>query len=754
MSVEVPVGRLDSAFVGRQRMLQELDQAIRREEGHPASVILCGLGGSGKSTVAIAAAHRAIERGAEVWWVSASTSSELHSGMRQVAYRIGSNDRELGRAWGGPESATDHLWQHLMRRTRPWLLVVDNADDPAMLAAPGHTLADGNGWLRPVQSEHGFILVTSRDSNARRWGHWWRLRTVGMLDRADSATVLQRLAGPQAGSAEDAAALGDRLGRLPLALRLAGVYLAETADNPWPGPATTYAEYQAALEDGRMSDLADQELNQMDSEGHEAHDRAVIGRTWELSLDLLEQRGMPEARPLLRLLSCFALAPFPYGVLLHPEVLRGSPLFTRIDATSLWRLLRALADLSLITLSPTQEAENSESEMVGGLLHMHPLVRDASQAQQDAADHRRDYLELCAELLERAAPTDQPLTPEDPHHWPRWEALTPHALHLMNCLIALDEPLPEATARVGGTVTRAARCQRARGLYAQAQETFEIAVRGCDGVLGQDDEITLAARHGLAAILHFCSRYDAAEAEYRQVLDSSRRALGNDHSSTLKTWHQWAYLLHERGRFDEAETEYRTLLDIRRSCQGETALGTLISRHGLGRLLTDAGRPHEAAQELRTVVEHMSQTLGEVHPMTLKARSDLARANGESGQTALAERELSATLSEQLRILHADHRDVLVTRTRIAALWLSQGRLNAAEEELRAALSAQTTALGDDHPHALITRCFLADMLRDRGDSTAAAAEYQTVLRSRQQLLGQDHPATRAALQALQQLQT
>ncbi|MET9088405.1 tetratricopeptide repeat protein [Streptomyces sp. NPDC004237] len=752
--MEVPVGRLDSTFTGRRNMLEELDRAIGREAGHSANLVLCGLGGSGKSTVATAAAQRAIERGVEVWWVSAATRTELHAGMRQVAHRLNSNDRELERAWGGPESATDHLWQHLIRRPRPWLLVVDNADDTAMLAAPGYSLADGNGWLRPVRSAHGCVLITSRDSNPRRWGHWWQLRTVGMLDPADSAAVLQRLAGPRAGSADEAASLGERLGRLPLALRLAGAYLAEAADNPWPGPISTYAAYQAALEQGGRGNVANQELTQVDPEGHEAHDRAAINRTWEISLDLLEQRGMPEARRLLRLLSCFALAPVPYRVLLDPQVLGSSPLFSGIDSASLWRLLRALADLSLISISPAVPLGAAESESLGGLLRMHPLVRDASQAQQDTAEHRRAYLVLCAELLNQAVPAYRPLSPEDPRHWPRWEAITPHGLHMMGILAALDEPLADATARVADVVTRAGRCQRARGLYAQAEETFRSAVSVCVSVLGQDHEVTLAARHALAAILHFRCRYDAAQTEYRQVLDSSRLTLGSEHPSTLKTWHQWAYLLHDRGYFNEAETEYRMLLEVRVRCEGDTAPGTLISRHGLGRLLTDAGRPREAAQQLQKVVDHMVQIMGEDHPVTLKARSDLARANSECGGIVLADRELAAALTGQLRVLNADHRDVLVTRSRIGALQQVQGRLDKAEDELRAVLSAQTTVIGDDHPHTLITRNLLADVLRDRGESDAAAAEYRTVLRARQQLLGQDHPATRATLRALQQLQT
>ena len=52
-----------------------------------------------------------------------------------------------------------------------WLLVVDNADDPQVLAGPGRSVAEGRGWLRPVTGQAGRVLVTSRDGRPPAGDH-------------------------------------------------------------------------------------------------------------------------------------------------------------------------------------------------------------------------------------------------------------------------------------------------------------------------------------------------------------------------------------------------------------------------------------------------------------------------------------------------------------------------------------------------------------------------------------------------------
>ena len=233
------------------------------------------------------------ERGVDVWWVSGADKSRLVAGMRAVARRVGVSDAELRR-----EDAADLLWQRLAGRQQEWLLVIDNADDPQILAGPSRQVGDGTGWLRPLRSSAGMVLVTSRDGRASSWGSWCRLYRLGVLDSGEAAQVLVDHAGghKELGSAGEAEALARRLGRLPLALKIAGSFLAESRAVPAafaaPGAARTYSQYLAAIEGGQL-----EVVFQVPAAGEltAEQSRQVIGRTWELTLDLLTARQMPEA---------------------------------------------------------------------------------------------------------------------------------------------------------------------------------------------------------------------------------------------------------------------------------------------------------------------------------------------------------------------------------------------------------------------------------------------------------------------------
>ena len=65
--------------------------------------------------------------------------------MRALVRRVGVTDEELQHG-----DAADLLWRGLSERSQEWLLVIDNADDPQILAGPGGRIADGTGGLRPV----------------------------------------------------------------------------------------------------------------------------------------------------------------------------------------------------------------------------------------------------------------------------------------------------------------------------------------------------------------------------------------------------------------------------------------------------------------------------------------------------------------------------------------------------------------------------------------------------------------------------
>ncbi|MBW5426195.1 hypothetical protein GKQ77_32355, partial [Streptomyces sp. BG9H] len=222
-TVRAPYGELPPRVRGRDGLLADLHRALTADRDRIQ--VLYGLGGCGKTTVALGLARLAKDEGHQVFWLSAATRDSLVTGMRQVARDLGVPEPRVEEAWSGRASAMDLVWRALDGAERPWLLVVDNVDEPGRTASLHGSPGDGTGWIRP--SGAGLTVVTTRIGNPAVWGGEATCRPVDVLSPEDGAEVLVDFAG-NAGPMADARALARRLGGMPLALKLAGSYLART----------------------------------------------------------------------------------------------------------------------------------------------------------------------------------------------------------------------------------------------------------------------------------------------------------------------------------------------------------------------------------------------------------------------------------------------------------------------------------------------------------------------------------------------
>ena len=600
------------------------------------------------------------ESAIETWWVSAADSRQLQAGMIALAFRVGVTDEQVRHG-----EAADLLWQRLAARAGNWLLVIDNADDAAVLAAGSAPVKDGSGWLRPLDTGRGLVVATSRDGRKATWGTLGRLRRVEVLDNDNAAQVLIDHGGVEAGSREDAAALAHRLGDLPLALRLAGSYLHESVNRPAafadPAMAGTFAGYQALLELGqvdvafpvrRATDARDGQISDEDA-------RELIGRTWEISLDMLIRHGMTEARHLLRLLASFADAPIPYELLLRPGMMANSLLFTGLTGTRLWECLQALEAFGFIDLLPAEDGELAIS-----VLRLHPLVRDTSQSASGIDGQGDAYIDLSGALSHAASP--QGGEPESPATWSQWEALTPHIAYL---LVEITDH-PGAAEDVAGAANSAARFLGARGRYQEAEQLF------------------------------------------RQVLAARERVLGDAHPDTLATRNAVAWMLEERNRYEEAEQLYRQVLEVSERVRDETHPDTLATRYGIGRMLEEQGRYEESEQLYQQVLAIREQVCGPEHPHTLMTKSRLFELQALRGRYSEAEHGLRAIAAIQARVIGGSHPAALLSRHRIAWMTFKQGRYEEAESEATAVFSQRAQVLGPQHPQTLQTQDLLMEVRR------------------------------------------
>ncbi len=753
VSVEPPLGRLDCAVRGRDDLVGELCEVVRVDAG--ALVVLSGGGGYGKTTVALRVIAE-FDGEIPVWWVDATTEASLLAGTATVAVRLGLDPVTVHAAWSGRGgSPLELLWQRLDTLSGPWVLVFDNADDQDVLAAAGQRLRDGTGWCRCPHGT-GTVLVTSR--TARDWPARARVLPVPHLGIGDAAQVLLDLVDQEPDGAYE---LAVRLGGLPLALRLAGTYLQETrAAMALPGLnlPTTFAEYLESLDDRFV------ELTDAWSSAERRH-RELLGRTWELSLDLLQDRGQSMARPCLRLLACLAVAPIPIEVL-NAEVLAASTLFAGIVPVQLWRLLTDLDKVGLI-------------ELADKTVILHPVVRDTNLHQQDLIEHRTEYLDRCLALLDIAT-RDVDLA--DPQGWPRVLALVPHCREIAT--LVGDPPDASQLGLAAAVVHRAAEVCGLGGLPQQASELYQLALGFRRAVLGDDHADTLTTRHGLAKTVHILGRLADAEAEYRALLAARQVVLGFGHADTLSTRHNLAVVWYEQYRLREAHTAFANLLTTLKHGLGAEHPTTLTIRHNLALVTHDLGDPAAAEAELRLLLRIRYRALGPDHPDTLTTRHNLARALHTLGHTAAADAEYQRALDGRRRVLGERHPATLATRQSLAVVadhrrsaataqadriteltprhrvlggggFVRFSRLTAttliqssrlslmdALVEFNDILTAQTTVLGENHPDTLTTRHSYATLLHRQRNFAAAETEYRHVLANRRRVLGPDHPDT------------
>src|SRR5688572_28442968 len=249
-------------------MLAELRRRLRADEGTLTVQALYGLGGVGKTQLAIEYAHRFATDYDLVWWIDAEQPVLIPEQLARLAERL---DLLLGPTVA---DTVDRLLAELRGRGR-WLLVLDNAERPGDVAD-----------FRPGGAGH--VLVTSRSPG---WGALGGRLEVDVLDRAETIALLR--ARIPALCEELADKLSAELGDLPLAAAQAAGYLEQTDLPP--------ADYLRRFRTRRATLLARGEVV-----GYSGR----LDTTWGLSLERLQAEDQAAVQ-LLELAAFLAPEPIP-----------------------------------------------------------------------------------------------------------------------------------------------------------------------------------------------------------------------------------------------------------------------------------------------------------------------------------------------------------------------------------------------------------------------------------------------------------
>ncbi|MFE5946972.1 tetratricopeptide repeat protein [Streptomyces sp. NPDC056480] len=583
----VDVPRRAAHFVGRGAEGAVLD-------GESETVVICGLGGVGKSSLAARWALRQAADRNPVWWITAESRADVDAGLAGLAAAMQPELIDVLPQEALRERALQWLSAH-----DGWLLVLDDVTDPG----------DVEGLLARA-SGRGRVVVTSRTTDG--WYGIGRVLTLSVLPAADAVELFTRVAthaGPR--DTTGAERLCETLGQLPLAVEIAAAYCGRTATPP--------LVYLAELGRSRGPGNAEE----------------AVARTLRVTLDRLAASA-PHAGEVLRLLAWFAPDRIP-APLLPPasgtrealgELAAHSMITLHEDGSvSVHRLVQAVA----------RRADPGDPHREPGLIERARLTAQAALVRavpQDSTDpahwetwrglrpHFEAYLR-CSDPGE----DDRDLIPTlvAAGMYLTLNSLDEEAVALYERALAAAERLvgPEHPAAVGVRGAMIVVLAEA-GRGAEAIRLAAGVVRDMTREYGAGHRLVFVARRGLAQAHQLSGLADEAVALHEGVVADMVRVLGEGDRQTLEAFVELSSIYWSADRIPDA-----VAVCARAEAGLAAALGadhpeTLMARLSLAALHGAAGEAERARAGFEELLPVCVRVLGEHHPMTVTVVESLA----------------------------------------------------------------------------------------------------------------------------------
>jgi len=692
-------------FTGREKILQSLHAQLTSSQPVVLTQVpaLSGLGGIGKTQVAIEYAYRYAQEYGVIFWLAAETSESLIASIQRIADQL-----HLSEHQATEQSKMVAAVQRWLMAHPGWLLIADNVEDADLLQTILPPVRQGKLLLTtrhqtlgplaeplelpPMSSEEGVTLVLRR----ARW----------------PPPYLSPVPLPQESLRDipaEAQELVTYLEGLPLALDQAGAYIEETG--------CSVADYLQRCRDQRKQVLA---RRGTDGGAHPAS----VAATLKLSIEQVERQHVAAA-DLLRVCA-----------FLHPEAIpedlfqAGSPHLGPVlsrataDPYQFDLALAALRGASLIT-------RHAKTQTIS----VHRLVQAVLQDGMEPAEVRL-WSERVVRMVNAAFPE-----PEF-DAWAQCERCLAHALACASLPEQTSNALPEA----GELLYKAGSYLLERGRYAEAEPLLIRAV-----VLGE--QFYISNHIALIACLEKQGELFFRQGKYEQATQISLRALtieeqhlGANHPQTAETLNNLALLYAQLGRYEEAEHLYQRSLHIREQRLGPDHPQTAETLNNLAFLYWSLGGYEEAERLYQQSLHIREQHLGPDHPLTGLSLKNLAIVYRDLGKNEEACSLFQRALMINERQLGANHPETAYTLNNFATLYRNQGRYEQAEQLYRRALAINEQQLGLDHIATAAVLNNIATLYHRQERYEQAERLYQRALCIREQQLGSEHPETAATL--------
>jgi tetratricopeptide (TPR) repeat protein len=645
-------------FTGRETELDQLEKMVFTQE-NASQVAIFGLGGVGKTQLAIELVYRAVNNRSDymVFWIPATDPESLHQAYLAVAQQLAVP------GWNEKDANVKGLVQRYLSQntTDRWLMIFDNADDIDMWFEPSGAQQEPTRLIDYLpESKRGNVVFTTRDRKLAV-----KLASQNLIEvtemNAQHAEELLRISLFHFTLTNDqnhTKVLLEKLAYLPLAIVQATSYINETG--------CLLSEYVELL-DQQEDDIIELLSEDFEDKTRYASIKNPVATTWLISFERIMQQNSLAAK-FLSLMACFEPTNIPLSLL--------------PTAPSRKDEIEAIGVLNAYSFVVKRPVERS--------LDLHRLVHLATRSwlkQKDEFDG----------IIAQAVTQLSEVFPDDNHeNRATWREYLPHALYVLS-----DDKCKNESGDWMGLAWRVTSCLNSDGRYQECEELFIQILETEKRVLGIEHPDTLTSINNLASTYRNQGRWKEAEELEVQVLETRKRVLGVEHPDTLTSINNLASTYSNQGRWKEAEELKLQVVETRKRVLGVEHPNTLNSMNNLASTYSKQGRWKEAEELEVQVLETRKRVQGVEHPDTLTSMNNLALTYRDQGRWKEAEELKVQVMETRKRVLGVEHPVTLTSINNLAMIWKDCGRDSDALELLEKCADLRKQILGANHPHTL-----------------------------------------------------
>ncbi|KAE8132449.1 violaceus kinesin [Aspergillus pseudotamarii] len=567
--------RRNPRFVGREEEITRAEGLIMQQDS-PGRFAICGLGGVGKTQIALELAYRMRNREPEcsIFWIQSTSYESVEQTYMSIASRLRMSDIK-------PAEVKEKVKAYLSQESAgKWLFIFDNADNVEMWGKDNTNNPVLTDFL--PQSEQGHILFTTR---SRKVAVKLVSSYVMIISEPDTETAVKILQNSLVeknllNDHDMATSLLEQLAFLPLAITQAAAYINENSIG--------LSDYIILLQ-SQEPDVIELLSEDFGDERRYKDTQNPVTLTWFISFQQIYQLNKLAAE-YLSFMACINSRDIPQSLL--PQ---ASSTKKRIDAIG---LLKAFSFIS----------EDGGDRF----LNIHRLVHLATRNWIRKNQQFSQCILKTADRLSEAFPNN------DHTNRKVWRKYLPHAFSLI-----AEADFQKEREKYINFIVNIGRCLYSDGRWKEAEELQLQVIELRKQVLGPEHPSTLTSMGNMAAIYWGQGRWKKAEELEIQVIELRKQVLGSEHPDTLTSIGNLASIYWGQGQWKEAEELEVQVMELRKQVLGPEHPDTLTSMNNLAYTWKQLGKVQDALVLMEKCVGLSCNLLGPHHPRAISSSNAL-----------------------------------------------------------------------------------------------------------------------------------